>query len=104
MSEKSGWDDESREHLRENLRFRILGEVRLYKRDPKEILDGFREFPIQEDAPEAEWDTFLRFASDEMKKVADTLAAEMAEWPAVTDCDRLDRAEDALRERGILLW
>lgn len=29
-------------------------------------------------------------------------AAEQAAWPAVTDCDRLDRAFDALRARGIL--
>jgi len=46
----------------------------------------------------------MQFAADEIDCVVNRLAHEQATWPTETDCDRLDRVEDALRERGILLW
>jgi hypothetical protein len=104
MSERTVWDDASRDLLRQRLQRKVRGELRLNLRSHEEILDCCREVPIQDEAPEAEWDTLVRFAAAEIDRAADALAAEMAECPAETDCDRLDRVEDALRERGILLW
>ena len=49
-------------------------------------------------------ETFIQFAAHELERAATWLASEQATWPDETDCDRLDRVEVALRERGILLW
>ena len=98
------WNDESRESLRRTLQSVILGELRLARRDREEILEACRESYIQEECPELEWHTFIRFAADELDRAANLLASESATWPKENDCDRLDRVELALRERGILLW
>jgi hypothetical protein len=104
MSNERVWNDQSRDQLRETLRRAILGELRLAKRGHEGILEACREVYIQDEAPEPEWDTFIRFAADELDRVATQLASEKTTWPEETDCDRLDRVEVALRERGILLW
>lgn len=104
MGDEPIWNDESRDGLRETLRQVILGELRLAKRGHEEILETCREAYIQDECPESEMDTFLHFAAEELDRAATQLAAEEATWPDETDCDRLDRVEVALRERGILLW
>lgn len=102
MSENRTWDDTSREQLREALRDRVLGEVRLAKSDRDDILDACAG--IADECPEGERDMFIRFAADELEQAVARHAAEQAAWPRETDCDRLDRVETDLRDRGILLW
>ena len=104
MSQEQVWNDKAREDLRTTLRRTILGEMRLAKRDHKKILEACREVYIEDECPESEQPTFIQFAADELKRADAQLASEKSAWPAVTDCDRLDRVEAALRERGILLW
>jgi hypothetical protein len=104
MDNEQVWNDESRENLRATLRWVVLGELRLARRDREAILEVCREVYIQDECPECEWDTFIQFATDQLNRVANEIASEKAKWPAKTDCDRLDRVERALRERGILLW
>lgn len=104
MSDEKTWDDEMRDRLRETLRRVILGELRLAKRGQAEILENCREAYIQDECPEDELDSFIHFAVDELDQAATQLASEKTGWPDETDCDRLDRVEKALRERGILLW
>src|ERR1700751_1347501 len=104
MSAEKVWNEESRGDLRERLQSAILGELRLAKRGHEEILETCREAYIQDECPESEADAFVRFAAGELDRLAATHASEMASWPDETDCDRLDRVEAALRERGIVLW
>lgn len=104
MSGEQVWNDESRDGLRETLRWFILGELRLAKRDREEILEICREAYIQDECPATEVDAFTQFAADEIDRAAAQLESQKAAWPVETDCDRLDRVEAALRERGILLW
>jgi len=104
MADEHTWNDESRESLRETLRWRILGELRMAKRGHDDILRTCREVYIEDDSPKPEWNQFIKFSTGEIERTAARLAAERAKWPEVTDCDRLDRVEVALRERGIILW
>jgi hypothetical protein len=104
MSTERVWNDEARDQLRATLRSVIRGEIRLAKRDHEDILQLYREVYIDEDCPESERGTFLRFAADELQRAVAQLAVEKAAWPEETDCDRLDRVEAALRDRSILLW
>lgn len=104
MSDDQAWDDEAREQLRNQIRSTILGELRLAKRDHETILEICREAFIDEDCPEEEQDEFVDFAADELSRSVARLDAERANWPSETDCDRLDRVEDTLRERGIAFW
>ncbi len=104
MSDQQAWSDEKRESLRETLRWRILGELRLARRGHADVLQICREVYVPEDGPEGERDEFIQFAAQELNRTVARLASEMAAWPNETDCDRLDRVEAALRERGILLW
>ena len=104
MSEGVTWNDESRETLRETLRDRVLGEVRLANSDHDDILDLCREVYIEDECPEDERDMFIQFAAEKLEQAVALLDAEQATWPHETDCDRLDRAEAALRAQGILLW
>jgi Domain of unknown function (DUF6891) len=104
MSKEQVWNDERRFELLERLRSAILGELRLAKRGHEEILEFCRQVYIQDECPERECDQFIQFAADELNRAARQLESERATWPEQTDCDRLDRVEDALRERGILLW
>jgi hypothetical protein len=98
------WNDKSRDELRERLRTAIFGEHRLARYDHQEILEYCRDVYLQDVCPEEEWEALLQFAVEEIDRVATEFAGEMAIWPEETDCDRLDRVELALRERGILLW
>jgi hypothetical protein len=104
MGNEETWNEESRQNLRESLRRVILGELRLARRDHDNILQACREAYIQDECPENEWETFIHFATAELSRAATLHATEQATWPAETDCDRLDRVETALRNRGILLW
>lgn len=104
MSEESIWNEETRMELRSCLQSAILGELRLAKRDPEEILEFCQVVHIDENCPEAESEDFSRFASEEISRIARELEAERASWPEQTDCDRLDRVEETLRGHGILLW
>jgi len=104
MSEERVWNDEAREDLRTTLRRVILGELRLAKNDDQSILEKCDEIYIGDECPEYEHAAFIQFARDELKRTKVRLASEKSTWPAVTDCDRLDRVEAALLARGILLW
>ena len=104
MSNDQDWNDETRDELRETIRRQVLGSIRLANSDREDILETCQEVYIEDEAPDAEQDDFIRFAGEEF----DTVLAQHVEgqrgWPAETDCDRLDRVEAALREQGILLW
>lgn len=104
MIESQAWNDNTREDLRETLRIQVLGEVRLANSNHDDILQSCREAYIEDECPEDEWDIFIRFAADELKQAYARLSAEQEAWPRETDCDRLDRVEADLRDRGILLW
>lgn len=104
MSQYPDWNDTSRDQLRETLRRYIRGELRLMKNDHQGILDACRDSYIEDECPESERETFVLFAADELIRTQAQLASEQSAWPAETDCDRLDRVEVALRDRGILLW
>ena len=104
MNDEEIWDDKSRDELRERLRSRILGELRLAKRGNEGILECCDEVYLRDGCPEGEYDEFIQFVADELDRATTQLASEEARWPEETDCDRLDRVEVALRERGILLW
>lgn len=104
MTEDSTWNETARRDLRETLRNRIVGEVRLAKSNLDDIIQTCREVYIEDECPEEEWESFVRFASDELKKADAAHSAAKVGWPPETDCDRLDRVEATLRDRGILLW
>ena len=104
MSEDSAWDDTMREELRESLRHRILGELRLSKSDYDEILQICREVYIDDECPEDERESFISFAKIELDKFASKHTLDQTEWPTETDCERLDGVEARLRDQGILLW
>lgn len=104
MTQDRDWNDKSRDDLRTNLESFILGELRLAKHDDAAILAACSEIYIDDECPESEQGSFVQFAAEELKRAEARLASEKSSWPEVTDCDRLDRAEARLRERGILLW
>ncbi|MCP3894700.1 MAG: hypothetical protein GY706_08755 [Bacteroides sp.] len=104
MTGSQTWNDNTREDLREMLRDRVLGEVRLANSDRDDILQICREVYIEDECPEDEWDMFIQFAADELEQASARFLAEQEVWPRETDCDRLDRVEADLRDRGILLW
>jgi len=98
------WNDEAREALKNSIRSMILGEIRLSKLEPEEILENCREVHIEESCPESERDEFIRFSAEELSRAQKRHAAEQADWPEQTGCDRLDRVEATLRDRAILFW
>jgi hypothetical protein len=104
MTEDSTWNDTARSDLRETLRNLVVREVRLAKSRHDEIIQTCREGYIEDECPEDEWELFVRFATDELKKAEAAHSAAQATWPPETDCDRLDHVEATLRDRGILLW
>ena len=104
MTERQTWNDNARDDLREMLCTLVLGEVRLANSDRDDILQFCREVYIEDECPEDECDTFIRFAADELEKASARLSAEQEAWPRDTDCDRIDHVEADLRDRGILLW
>ena len=98
------WDDKSRAEMRDTLRWVVLGELRLAKNDTGDILNICREVYLIDECPEAEIEEFVQFAASEIDRITTKIDGEKAAWPNETDCDRLDCVEQALRERGILLW
>jgi hypothetical protein len=100
----SSWDEPSRQNLRETLRSLVRGEVRLARSDHEGILQRCRDVCDGEDCPETEQSAFIQFATAELERAESAHAAEQGNWPLETDCDRLDRVEASLREKGILLW
>lgn len=104
MARESVWDDQARDNLRENMKRCILGELRLGRRHPDEIVEMCRDIYMQDVCPEDEWETFIDVAKDELIRASAAFDSEKADWPEETDCDRLDRVESALRGRGFLLW
>jgi hypothetical protein len=104
MNDKASWDETSRGELRETLRNLVRGEVRLTRLGHEDILQACRDICDGEECPEAEQSLFIQFAADELGQAASRHAAEQASWPLETDCDRLDRVEASLRDKGILLW
>lgn len=104
MTQEVEWNRKLRDDLRTTLRSFILGQLRLMKNDREAIFSLCREVYIEDGCPEDEWEDFLKFAEDELDRGEVQLAVEMSLWKPETDCDRLDRVERALRERGILLW
>lgn len=104
MSIAGTWNDASRQELRETLRSAIVGEVRLAKNGRDDVLAMCREVHMPDACPESERESFDRFAADEFDRIAAAHAADLAASLDETDCDRLDRVELALRDRGILLW
>lgn len=103
MSREQDWNDQERYRLRVQLQWQIVGEVRLARKDHQSIFDACRK-DIERECPESERNSFTQWMADELDRAEAQHAAEKLNWPEVTDCDRLDRAEDALRRRGILLW
>jgi len=84
--------DERREEAQDALRFRIWSGYY----EPDEVFDIVNDEVFEEDGENEDW---LRQAIDlEFRKKR---KAEQ-EWPAVTDCDRLDRVFESLRGQGIL--
>jgi len=104
MSEDPTWNDVTRDRLRESLRHRVLGELRLAKHDHDGIIQICREVYIDDECPNAEREKFIRFAEVELDMFAAKQSMDQASWPPETDCERLDRVEATLRDRGILLW
>jgi hypothetical protein len=104
LTQLEEWDEAASEDLRETIRNMALGEVRLNRSDPGEILEACREVHIEDQAPESLWPEFLRFAAAQIKDAASAHAQEQKLWPQETDCDRLDRVEEELRKNGILFW
>lgn len=98
------WNDEIREELRETLQSAVCGQLRLGKYDSQGILEYCRDVYLEDDCPEEDLHSFLTFIEAEIGRKADEIAAEMVNWPKETDCDRLDRVEEVLRQKGILLW
>jgi hypothetical protein len=104
MSKEQVWNDDTRLNLLKRLRLAITGELRMAKRGREEILEFCRGVYIQDNCPENQCDELVRFAADEVNRGVVLLESEKARWPDETDCDRLDRVEIGLRDRGILLW
>ena len=104
MQSDARWNDSARKDLGQVLREQVLGEVRLSRFDHDEIVETCRVVYIEDECPEAEWPAFLQLVREELERTAAEHAAEQERWPSETDCDRLDRVEAALREKGILLW
>lgn len=98
------WGDEARDDLKSTIRVIATGEIRLGKNQHAEILDLLREVYINEDAPEGEQDAFVQYAREQIEAAAVRHAEDKAAWAGETDCDRLDHAEAALRDAGVLLW
>ena len=104
MAQEQSWTDDDRTELLESIRSAIIGEVRLAKRAKDEIVEYCSEAYIADTCPENEHDKFIQSAADEFNRAVAAHESEKVGWPAVTDCDRLDRVEVALRDRGIIFW
>jgi hypothetical protein len=70
VTEDSTWNDTSRDDLRESLRNRVLGELRLAKSHHGDIIQLCREVYIDDECPEDEREAFIRFAREELDKAA----------------------------------
>ncbi len=84
--------------LQEDLRSYVERDVAAGFLQPDEIINSVVEVLEDEADPEA-----LRVvATEATAKALEAHAAAQLEWPAVTDCDRLDRAFDELESLGII--
>ena len=104
MNDQESWNDEARQELREAIETEVIGEVRMGKQSAEDILLVCREGLIEEECPESEWPQFVEFARKEITSRTKQLQEEQASWPSETDCDRLDKVEAILREKGIAFW
>lgn len=104
MDNKPDWNENARLVHFERLRSVILGSLRLARNQHHKILEYCREVYIEGECPEDEFDSSVQFAADELTRAAAQLELEKAAWPEETDCDRLDRVEIALCDKGILFW
>lgn len=84
--------DEGHEEASDNIRFRVWSGY--YDQD--EVFDIVTDEVDEADGEDEEW---LRGAID--REFGRKREAER-DWPATTDCDRLDRAFESLQGRGIL--
>jgi hypothetical protein len=84
--------DEGHEEASDNIRFRVWSGY--YDQD--EVFDIVTDEVDEADGADEEW---LRGAID--REFASKREAER-DWPATTDCDRLDRVFESLQGRGIL--
>ncbi len=84
--------DERREEARDDIRFRVWSGYC----DRGEVFDAVDEDVFGADGEDEEW--LRRAVAREFRKKRE---AERT-WPAVTDCDRLDRVFESLRVRGVL--
>jgi hypothetical protein len=84
--------DEQREEARDAIRFRVWSGY--YDQD--EVFDIVNDEVYEADGEDEEW--LRRAIGREFRRKRE---AER-EWPAITDCDRLDRVFESLRGQGIL--
>jgi len=103
MTNDSKWSDEERDDLRTVLRMTVLGKVRLARDSSDAILQSCFE-RIDDECPDDEVAAFRDFVTKELKLREQEQTDAARHWPAVTDCDRLDRVEQDLQGRGIVLW
>lgn len=104
MNENPSWNGASRQDLKIRIQSQVVGEVRLAKAARDDILHNCCEACIDEECPVEERGLFTRFAEEQLDHAIRQHVAEQTAWSPETDCDRLDRVEAALRDRGILLW
>lgn len=104
MSEQPEWNEEQAESMREQIRYSILGEVRLNRRDEDELIEHFSYYLEDDEIPDHARPDFEKFIAEEVRETIARIAQGSIGWPAETDCERLDRVEESLREAGILFW
>ncbi len=104
MNSDSISDDDERHNVSNLIRSEVLGQLRLNRMTREEIIEHCVAVYLDEDLTVASRAEFESFIGEEIERVSKRLETEMAEWPAETDCDRLDRVEASLREAGIIFW
>lgn len=104
MNKPEEWNEEKRTELRSNLSMAILGQLRMAKLGHEDIVEYCNDVYLEDGCPEAERTAFTKFVQDNLAEQARLLAIEQANWPSVTDCDRMDKVEANLRQQGILFW
>ncbi|MEZ6003318.1 MAG: hypothetical protein R3F33_03930 [Planctomycetota bacterium] len=90
--------------LRADLRAVVWGEVRLNQLASDQIVEKAREIYLVDQCPPELEPGYVDYLQEQIQLATETLSQEQADWPAETDCDRLDAVEAELREKGILFW